>query len=331
MSHPASAVPPSSTALPPEKSFLATWLFALLLGFFGVDRFYLGKVGTGILKLITFGGVGIWWLIDIIMVLSGTQRDKDGRRLAEHDKHKMIALIVTGALVVVSIAMSAFSPPGDDEASQGSAADSSEVAPADDEEPAAASQEVADDPSVQSWADDTFGTFEAVTHSGAGDDIVTLPAGATAGLVTASYDGTGNFAVSVLDDANQPTGDLLVNTIGAYSGTTVYGFNSLGDGATLEVTAGAAWTITIEPVAAAPALVESGTGDGVFLYEGGSGKLTATHDGSSNFAVLEETSEAFSMGLLVNEIGAYSGTVPLSSRPLVLSVQADGAWTLAVE
>ena len=42
-----------------NKSFLATWLLSLLLGVFGVDRFYLGKVGTGILKLVTFGGLGI--------------------------------------------------------------------------------------------------------------------------------------------------------------------------------------------------------------------------------------------------------------------------------
>src|SRR3954447_11954761 len=44
------------------KSFLVTWLLSLLLGVWGIDRFYLGKVGTGILKLLTFGGLGIWAL-----------------------------------------------------------------------------------------------------------------------------------------------------------------------------------------------------------------------------------------------------------------------------
>jgi hypothetical protein len=59
-------------------------------------------------------------------------------------------------------------------------------------------------------------------------------------------------------------------------------------------------------------------------------KLTATHSGERNFVVFEETDAAFSYGLLVNEIGAYSGVVPLSAGPSVITVTADGAWTLAV-
>ena len=85
----------------------------------------------------------------------------------------------------------------------------------------------------------------------------------------------------------------------------------------------------INPVSAAPALVPAGTGDGVFLYSGQAGKLAATHDGSSNFSVTEETNKALYFGLLINEIGAFSGTVPLSSGPSVIVVGADGNWTLA--
>lgn len=61
-----------------EKSFLATLLFCILLGTFGVHRFYVGKIGTGILMLITFGGFGIWWLIDLIMIIAMRFRDKKG-------------------------------------------------------------------------------------------------------------------------------------------------------------------------------------------------------------------------------------------------------------
>lgn len=59
-----------------QKSYTATWLLGLLLGSIGVDRFYLGKVGTGILKLLTLGGLGIWTLIDLIFSITGNTKDK---------------------------------------------------------------------------------------------------------------------------------------------------------------------------------------------------------------------------------------------------------------
>jgi len=86
-----------------NKSFLVTWLLSLLLGVLGVDRFYLGKVGTGILKLITLGGLGIWALVDLILVLANKTRDKQGLPLEGYDKHKKVALIVTGVVILLSI------------------------------------------------------------------------------------------------------------------------------------------------------------------------------------------------------------------------------------
>jgi TM2 domain-containing membrane protein YozV len=56
-------------------------LLAILLGAFGVDRFYLGYVGLGILKLITCGGAGIWAIIDIILIATGKMTDKNGQPL----------------------------------------------------------------------------------------------------------------------------------------------------------------------------------------------------------------------------------------------------------
>ncbi|WP_284983339.1 TM2 domain-containing protein [Arthrobacter sp. efr-133-TYG-118] len=86
-----------------NKSFLTAWLLALLLGGLGVDRFYLGKIGTGILKLVTLGGLGIWSLIDLILLLTNKQTDKQGYKLAGYEKHKTVALIVTLALILLSI------------------------------------------------------------------------------------------------------------------------------------------------------------------------------------------------------------------------------------
>jgi len=50
------------------KKWIVALLLSILLGSLGIDRFYMGYIGTGILKLITFGGFGIWWLIDLILI-----------------------------------------------------------------------------------------------------------------------------------------------------------------------------------------------------------------------------------------------------------------------
>ena len=62
-----------------SKSRLAALLLCFFLGVFGVHRFYVGKIGTGILKLITLGGLGIWSLIDFILIAVGAFKDKQGR------------------------------------------------------------------------------------------------------------------------------------------------------------------------------------------------------------------------------------------------------------
>lgn len=64
-----------------NKDFVPTLLLALLLGGFGVHRFYVGKIGTGILMLLTLGGLGFWQLFDVIMIATQNFKDADGRRI----------------------------------------------------------------------------------------------------------------------------------------------------------------------------------------------------------------------------------------------------------
>jgi TM2 domain-containing membrane protein YozV len=67
---------------PSDKSRGLALGFALLGGFLGLHRFYVGKIGTGILMLLTGGGAGIWWIIDVVNVAAGGFRDRAGRRVA---------------------------------------------------------------------------------------------------------------------------------------------------------------------------------------------------------------------------------------------------------
>ena len=64
-----------------NRSRLVALLLCFFLGCFGAHRFYVGKTGTGVLMVLTLGGLGIWMLIDLILIAAGSLRDGDGRRV----------------------------------------------------------------------------------------------------------------------------------------------------------------------------------------------------------------------------------------------------------
>lgn len=139
------------------KSFVATWLLSWLLGGLGIDRFYLGKIGTGILKLITFGGFGLWYLIDLILTLAGAQKDKSGHRLQGHDEHKKIAWIVTVVCIVLGMIFGGVSQALTPSA-QPESASTSEVAEAADDEA------IAEEPAAEAPAEEAEPAEEPVAE-----------------------------------------------------------------------------------------------------------------------------------------------------------------------
>ena len=66
-----------------DKRILPALLLCFFLGIFGVHRFYVGKIGTGVLQIFTLGGLGIWWLVDFVMIIVGAFTDKNGVKITQ--------------------------------------------------------------------------------------------------------------------------------------------------------------------------------------------------------------------------------------------------------
>jgi TM2 domain-containing membrane protein YozV len=92
-----------ATAKQSDTAYLTATYFSLFLGFLGVDRFYLGHPGLGILKLLTLGGLGIWWLIDLIWIALGNATTKRGVRLVRTEADTRLVYVGVGIFLIVQI------------------------------------------------------------------------------------------------------------------------------------------------------------------------------------------------------------------------------------
>ncbi|GAC1360753.1 MAG: hypothetical protein NVS2B12_18010 [Ktedonobacteraceae bacterium] len=62
---------------PEAKDWMTALILCIFVGALGVHRFYVGKIGTGLIMLFTAGGCGIWWIIDLILIANGSFKDSN--------------------------------------------------------------------------------------------------------------------------------------------------------------------------------------------------------------------------------------------------------------
>jgi len=166
--------------------------------------------------------------------------------------------------------------------------------------------------------------------SGVGDDVVAMNLPNVPVIIEFSHDGSSNFAV-ISRDTSLDWIDLLVNEIGSYTGARPMQFAANEPVAALEITADGVWTYKVWRLSDEPmqSCRVDGKGESVIRlsdFKNSSGTATLTHNGSSNFAIWAWAGT--SRDLLVNEIGAYSGTVIVSSGSTAWDITADGDWSI---
>lgn len=176
-------------------------------------------------------------------------------------------------------------------------------------------------PTTETPESSAIKTFPTKKYSGTGDDVVDV--GDFTDLAILRFDCpacTGNTVLK--SDGGE---SLLVNTIGAYSGTHYINVHDNSMTSQLTVNADAAWTIMINDTSRIPRFT-AGTGDAAIFVDGPGDKARIMNKGESNFVVQAYGADS---GLLVNEIGSYSGTVPITT-PAFVQITSDGQWNIAV-
>lgn len=196
------------------------------------------------------------------------------------------------------------------------------------------------------WYDTTYGTFAPTTVTGSGDQIVSLPA--RGGRVTFST-ASAHYEVEQLltiDGKYVEGADLYDDEFGpsTQGEPTVWNLSSpRSDAMKLDVTASGPWTLALAPMASAPVLPTSGSGSGVYRFDGAAGSWTASVTGPPDFSgtlSIRQSNTYLILGtdqiLGLGGDSADGAVAPRASRkgvqhaagPSIVVIQANGAWTL---
>jgi hypothetical protein len=167
-------------------------------------------------------------------------------------------------------------------------------------------------------------TIPLRTYSGTGDDVVRLDKPSGIAVVSFSCPAcTSNTSVTT-DGADVS----LVNVIGSYTGKRWLDESANSLTTQLTIKAHGRWTLTVGGLDQARRVngAVSGNDDHVFLLDGSTTTAAVTNRADSNF-VVHNIDTSGEIDLLINEIGSYTGTVPLRA-PSIVEVQSSGSWTL---
>jgi len=173
---------------------------------------------------------------------------------------------------------------------------------------------------------------DPIILTGTGDSVVDLSKWDGAALLKIRYTGGGNFSIFNYSADGEKI-DLLVNTIGSYHGTLLIDITE--NTTRFEVTASGPWEINVYPFTKdyvrAEAIPSTITGEGddvIVLTTSIPDLLKADATGRGNFAVWGYT--ASGRDLLINEIAPYQGTVVLDRKTFMITIHAEGPWTLEI-
>jgi hypothetical protein len=164
-----------------------------------------------------------------------------------------------------------------------------------------------------------------VVKSGRGDDVIAIE---RPGVKIVKFECPRCTSNTIVETDGAES--LLVNTIGKYSGQHWVDIRDGSTTSTYTIKAKGAWTLTVGGLEMARAIANgpvTGKGDDVVVLNHNSNSAAITNKGAGNFIMQVVSLDTLRIDLAVNEIGGYSGTVPLDG-PAIVQVNSEGSWSI---